>query len=610
MSGKSSSPLNKIEAGLFAILFLAGFIFLWFGVNTQLLFQHQQPVFFSGSDFLRQHLTYPGGVADYLANLLSQFYVYPFLGALLITLVIAGITISAHRIFKIFNKGASVTFVTFVLAGLLFCLHSSYFYTLAHSWAILFSLLAFLPFASLQRLPVGLRIAFYFVFTVILYSTSAASFFIFAILSVLYELLLKKEKWNVKILLIVFYIILPLVWPHIAFNYLHLFSYSQMYTYLLPFSLFFPVKALPWMVYAILLIFPLFGWRELNLQVGAVEGSKKKELIYWRYVTLFIICLALGISAYYSLDKKHKFVLAIDKYADSQQWEEIIQKAKNHPEVMHRLITLHYNRALYHEGVLCDELFSYPQIEGEDGLYRNSGPAFESSYAMACLTFEMGNLNSAQVWANEALSIEGETARNLKLLALIHLEKDEYAAAQIYLNKLSKTLLHRTWAKKYKEIIDHPELKNDPEFSMPSHSPISANFLIRFGFAYGELLNLNQVAPENKMAFEYCIAYNLLSRRIDRFMEFLPQIAKFWPIALPRHVEEALILIGSSGLAQNMDMKAFQILKSNVDKFDQFMSIIAKHNNKTQYAQAELQQQYGDTYWYYYLYHQPRELQK
>ncbi|MBN1465826.1 hypothetical protein JXA02_08705 [candidate division KSB1 bacterium] len=610
MSGTASSKMKGQEVVFFGVLFLAGFIFLWIAVNPQLLYQRQQPAFFTGCDHLQKYLSYSGGAADYVANLLSQFYTYRFLGALLITLVIAAITFSAHRIFKIFNSGAGVTFVTFALAGLLFCLHAGYFYTLAYSLAILFPLLGFLLFASLQHLHAGVRLALYFLLTAALYALSAAPFLIFAVLAVLYELFMKKERWE-KIPLLLFFIAIPLLWPHIAF-YLSLFSRSQMYTYLLPFSLVHPIRPLPWLIYGLLLVFPLlFSLRQVNLQIGAPDGLPKKVGSYWRYVILLLLALALGISANYSLDKKHRLVLTIDRSADTQSWSEIIREAGRHPDVMNRLITLQFNRALYHTGKLCDELFSYPQIEGEEGLYRNSGPAFDMSYALAQLIYEMGNLNSAQVWANEALSIEGASPRVLQLLALIHLQKEEYASAQIYLNKLAKTLLHRKWASKYAEIIDHPERKNDPEFAMLKRSPLSSNFLIRFGFAYGELVNLNQLDLQNRMAFEYCIAYNLLARRLDRFMEFLPQMTKFWPDGLPRHVEEALILIGMSGAVQNMDMmKAFQLLKSNVDKFDHFMSIIAKHNNQTQYAQAELLRQHGDTYWYYHLYHKPRELQK
>ena len=110
------------------------------------------------------------------------------------------------------------------------------------------------------------------------------------------------------------------------------------------------------------------------------------------------------------------------------------------------------------------------------------------------------------------------------------------------------------------------------------------------------------------MAFEYYIAYHLLSRRMDRFIQMIPEIIERRAENLPRHVEEALILVGMTGIAQDLDMSEIQLRKDYVDNFHDFLAIIAKHKNNTQYAQIDLVEKYSDTYWYYHLYHQAREL--
>ena len=65
-----------------------------------------------------------------------------------------------------------------------------------------------------------------------------------------------------------------------------------------------------------------------------------------------------------------------------------------------------------------------------------------------------------------------------------------------------------------------------------------------------------------------------------------------------------------SGMDYDVDFSKVSLRMSYVNKFKEFMSILSKHNNDVRYAQAELEKKFGDTYWYYQLYHQPQELSR
>lgn len=596
---------------LFFFTYIATYVHLLLVVNPRLIYQNQQPTFYTDVEYIQKHLAYPGGFAEYCADFLAQFYLFPWLGAAVLTLVIAAIALSACAVYHTFHLGAGALYITIMVTGALVALHSGYFYNLAYSLAIVFSLIAFFIFIYFRRKSLLSRLLLYVLLCLSLYFFVAAPFFIFVLLCVFAELFTLPEKRLRKLFVVLFYVLIALVWPFVAHSMFFLYNRSDVYAFLLPFRVSMPIAVLPEGVYLLLLAPPLVS--------GIVSLIRKKNHHKKPHhrkirgaqqgILPAILTIALVTIIYRSVDIKHKVFLTIDKFAEEHDWKNITATATAHPNVLHRLLTFHYNRALYHQGKLCEELFAYPQLEGENGLYYNSGAAFEAPYAMASLTYEMGNINSAQCWANEAFSVEGESARVLKLLTLIHLRKGEDDAAALHSNKLSKMLFQQKKYKRDKHWTDElAKIASAPDAGIVDSSLVSSNFLFRYGHAYAELQYFRARFPQNRMAFEYTLAYALLSRRLDRLVDLVPHFMQMPFEEMPRHLEEALILIGMSGIDYNIDLNAFNFRVDYVEKFSRFMSIISKHNNNTQYAQAELLRNFGDTYWYFHLYHQPKEL--
>ncbi len=590
---------------IFAIVFIASFFYIWGVVQPPLIFQHQQPVFFWGSDFFAETMQHPGGLVNYLSSLLCQLYNQSVVGAFISALILIGIAIAAHRVFRLlhipFALYAAMLVFAFVLAA-----QSNYFYTMSYSLSLLLSLFTFLFYASLARKNFILRIILFSFLSRTLYIFAAAPFLLFVVLGIVYELFILNEKTAKKIIATIIFSF-SLLWPILVHQYIFLFNKHEMYTYLLPIGNDFSFYRIFRMAWIMLFIFPLAGVF-LSLfkkrQSAKLHIAKTAEIIF---LSVFII--ALSIFIYSSFDKKHKIVLQIDRHAEHGRFSEVVSAAQENKHVLHRLITLQYNRALCHTGQMLDELFSYPQIEGEHGLIRNFGAAFEFPYAVAVLMFELGNINSAQTWANEALSIEGESPRVLKLLALIHIYKNEPAAAEIYITKIGRTIGNKNWLQQYAGLLEQPHrIKDDPAFATLQAKTVDENFLIRYGNMYGELKTFFKAGRPSIMSFEYLLAYDLLARRLDRVAALAPNVLKLPYKELPRHVEEALILIGISGVDYGVDLSAFDFQPSKVEDVRNFMTIMSKHNNNPRYAQGELCQKYGDTYWYYHIYHQGQEL--
>ena len=82
------------------VAFLAFFTLVWLLIQPALQYYSWSPVFLFNSRFLREHLAYPGGLADYAGAFLLQFYRYSWLGALLTTILALGLFVSARALFK------------------------------------------------------------------------------------------------------------------------------------------------------------------------------------------------------------------------------------------------------------------------------------------------------------------------------------------------------------------------------------------------------------------------------------------------------------------------------------------------------------------------------
>jgi hypothetical protein len=597
---------EKNAVWIFVIGFIATLMYIGGVVQPPLIFQHQQPVFFVGADYFAKLMQYPGGFVDYLSNLLGQFYNNPILGTFILSLVIWGVVLSAFRIFKLFNLAIVAPFLALLLGAFLLAAHGDYFYKLAYSLSILLSLLLFLFYHNVKKNHFIIRLVLFSIFARTLYVFVAAPFLIFIFLGLLVELFIQQENRVKKIIAgIVFSS--SIFWPLIVHKYMFLYNSKDMYTYHLPIGIESSYRLWSQLVWALLVFSPLVGI--LISRIRPKNQSERKPRRVVEIVVLGLTMIILAVFVTTTFNSRHKIVLKIQRYAQQQQWAKVLNTAEENRDVLHRLITFHYNRALYHSGHLLDDLFAYPQIEGENGLIRNSGPSFDFPYAVAILMFDLGNINSAQTWANEALSIEGESARILKLLALIHLEKNELNAAELYINKVAKTIGNQKWVEHYKKLLTESHLiPNDPAFANRALNSVGDNFLIRFGNTYGELKMFYEAGTPSKMAFEYLMAYNLLSRRLDRVAALAPHFLNLPYTNLPQHLEEALILIGMSGVNYDVNLNAFDFSPDKVNGLRQFMSIIEKHNNNPQYAQGELVKLFGDTYWYYHIYHQGQEL--
>ena len=105
--------------------------------------------------------------------------------------------------------------------------------------------------------------------------------------------------------------------------------------------------------------------------------------------------------------------------------------------------------------------------------------------------------------------------------------------------------------------------------------------------------------PRNQMAFEYLLAYYLLTGDFKRLAQQAGQLRDFSYLAVPRRLEEALLL-GRQLHGLDYDLHGLEIRPETVQCFQNFNQALARIDVKAAAAFDALTPEYGDTLWHYY----------
>jgi hypothetical protein len=146
---------------------------------------------------------------------------------------------------------------------------------------------------------------------------------------------------------------------------------------------------------------------------------------------------------------------------------------------------------------------------------------------------------------------------------------------------------------------DNPRLAGDRDLDLARsrmtttdlpHDALPAEVMLR------QSLDSN---PRNQMAFEYLMAYYLLAGDLKRLARQAGQLEDFAYLAVPRHVEEALLL-GQKLQGLQFDLHGLKIRPDTIRRFQGFCDALAAAGGQTPAALPALAPEFGDTFWHYY----------
>lgn len=274
-------------------------------------------------------------------------------------------------------------------------------------------------------------------------------------------------------------------------------------------------------------------------------------------------------------------LIGLDDEVSREHWDKVLKLSEKDLYTVEASYC--YNLAQAMKGQLGNKLFDHSQGEAYDLLLRVVGgqSTFDNCLAGEAW-YHLGSMNIAEQSAITALqtSPNHTGARYIKRLANIALATGEDAAAQKYLNILSKTLFYGKWAKSMLPENQSDETK--AKLDELGENLAVTDFVHLSDKPRAILLGLLEANPDNRLAREYLLCYDLMRYDLDQFME------DYTPDRIDADIyhEAALIWLSQKDMMTERAAAGYGIDLAMVKKMSSFFRFPERYRN---------------TYWYYYM---------
>jgi hypothetical protein len=578
--------IRKALAVIFAWLIIA--MFLQYNHKYYFYYVEQMQMFLYDSLFAAEEIMQPGGLSMYIALFLEQFYVYPFTGAAInAALILFAGCLLWHLTTKI-NSNSRIIFFPLLALILLLFMHLTFFYFLQATIALIFCLTALIVAASIKS---NIRcLIFSFTSIVVLHLTAGSVGILFAVSVALIKIFKDRKHFPPYLLLILSSVIISFsaVWfgliPGFRYAYLPDMYYN---TYLEP----------PFVIYLI--------WICVPLSVCSAGLFNRKKMITG---VRQIVCLSLQSviaalifwQAYPCYVKKNaNHFMEYDYYVREEQWDKIIEKSKVLP--MTNYTYLNYtNMALANLNMFGDRLFYFEQ-KGLYGLYPQWNSTANIAVLLSDIHFTTGNVAKAQQMAFEAnINYNNSSPRLIKRLIQTNIVFGAYPVAEKYISKLEKTLYYRKWATHHRKFLYNDKaVDGDTRLGSLRKSILREDHLYSLGSHEEELQKMAENNPANRLPVQYLVATCLINKDMQSFKYHIDRYYGTTVLpALPLSFREAVIILYES---DNTKWDDYLIDRNTISRFAGFKkAVLANKSNKN--ISGIIKRDYGNTYWYYYLF--------
>ena len=434
-------------------------ILLFFGVAYphHLHYQEQYQLFLFDSTYVWDIVKHPGGIADLLGRFCTQFFLYAWVGAAIIALLLSLVQLLVWRLMRV-DRLFGLSFVpSFLLWLYLLDEHA----LLSGVWAVLVTLL------------VGL------VIRRTISSVTKTVLSIIVAISILY--------WLVGP--VCFPLPIDGIWTGI-----HYYRYPTVF---------------PWLLWAaslsvwVLSLLPCVCRKWVNAPSGYV----------WGLSTFLLVTICMGSIVWKNSNLKAEKVMQYDFMATHQQWNRILETA-NAEKPNNQIGVTVQNLALAMRGMLLDHMFEYNQ-NGIAGLLPDVQTDATSPMPTAEAFYQLGMINVAQrtvFEAQESILDFQKSGRCYKRLAQTNLINGNYKVARKYLMALQKTLFYRAWANETLPLLGNEKaIAKHPEYGRLRQCAYKNDFYFGDHVTPEMLKDLYFSNRDNHMAYQYLVAYYLLT---------------------------------------------------------------------------------------------------
>ena len=452
---------------LYTLLFdVAVLLFFGLAYPHHLHYQEQYQLFLFDWDYVWDIVKLPGGVADLFGRFCTQFFLFAWVGALIIALLLSLVQLLTLRLAN-YGWLYGLSFVPSFLLWLFLLDENALFGAV---WAVLLTQLAF---CGLLRLPNG---------------------------------------WVRRILSIVAFLIL--YW--VAFGGNHYYRIPNTFPTLF-YAAWFSAMIIPLVMWLV-----VRGKKSENAQQQ--NNSLTPHLLV--IASFALVAVVFGTIIWEKANFKAERVMQYDFMACHQQWNRILATA-NAEKPNNQIGVTVQNLALAMHGQLADHLFDYNQ-NGIAGLLPDVQSDATSPMPTAEAFYQLGMIYVAQrtvFEAQEAILDFQKSARCYKRLAQTNLIIGSYEVARKYLTALQKTLFYRDFANETLPLLGNEEaIVKHPEYGRMRKCAYGEDFYFSDHTTPEMLESLFFSNTDNHLAYQYLVAYYMLTGDREGYAKLLQEL--------------------------------------------------------------------------------------
>ena len=582
---------QKYLIGLQNLLFFIALVVFWrFLYINHLLQKEQLQLFLVNFGYLREHLTYPGGLATYLSEFIIQFFLNPWVAAIAVSLLIV---LFAWLIQKILVKHSRLAFfpLSYLPAiGYTLLLLNTY-YLLSGLVAVLLACSSVLIYLKVER--ASLRFFSGLLLLSLTYWFAGGAYILFVLSIIVSEIRLKisnDENALAKTGILGIYVGVAIILPWLCKQLFLIDNFQETY--------------LSRAFYKISLLFPAqLVWIILSVPVLVIYYNfiheKLRRNIRYALSVFFsvgvVACLIVGL--YVIPNRGEENEMQFDNLIAKQQWNAIIALAEKIPPTGPQG-KLALSLALAKTGQMSTKLFDFRlspndffipfNLKGMAPLIAN-----EPYFYLGFINFsKMMSYESIQSTPDEKMPV-----RAVKRFAENCIICGQYSVAEHYLRYLEQTIFYRSWAKDAEQYLYHDEKVNaHPVWGKLRRQQPKDDFYFQYDKNELALVTLLRSDHQNTMAYEYLMSWYLLRKDFDKFLKYLPLLKSVGYSDVPKTFQQALAYIKT-------------LIKDNPNGLEQYPISPEVQQNLMKYAQAfqqggkndaaKMKKQFGNTYWYY-----------
>ena len=584
---------------LVALLIIAGALLMF---ESDFLWKLQdQNLFLNTKLFFNEQMVVPGGLVSWMGTYLTQYFYYPWLGTVLLSLCWLLMMWFTKRAFKLSNQWSALTLVPVALLLLTIVDMGYWVYILKLPGHVFVGTLGTTAVAGLlwafRALPhrCGLRLIFIVITAILGYPFLGIYGLGATLLMGLFIWNLEQPLWQKitgSVLALAGAAIVPQLCYHLVYYQTNL---ANIYYAALP--LFFVTEEyhayyLPY--YGLALFFVLMVTGE-GLCKHITLGKFQKWIVLGTQV-LLVAGLAWGVSHFWYKDENFHHELKMQRCIEQNDWQGVVAEGALQQDEPTRAIVMMRNLALSRLGRQANEMY----------LYKNGSKRYEAPFDMRLMLcvgplmyYQYGMLNYCNRLSTEMGVEFGWRVSNLKLLAKCTILNKEDSEARKYLNLLKHTTFYADWAEKAREM---------EELKTVAHMMHYPNMLTSDGGNIEKFL-MNRLAEctyaDDPYFLEQTLLASLYTKDMGQFWYHFQDYSNLHPKdPMPRYFQEAAYLYGKLEGRPYIDQMPFD--QSVKQSFESFMQAAERFDDTdVEYAREGLK---AFCHTYYYDYYLMREL--